>query len=109
MRAIARPTRHTSRLFFRPNSPMSFISLSRRSFSKGRRGERAVLPWFLRKDAWGIARTESCDRRAECYFPLSWGDKCGGSTPPGHGKSVATCDRGWWSGLVLPLDCSSQA
>eukprot|EP00438_Fugacium_kawagutii_P023030 Skav229907 [mRNA] locus=scaffold2151:506954:508405:+ [translate_table: standard] len=37
-------TRHTSRLFFKPYSPMIFISPSRRSFSKGLLGLRKVLP-----------------------------------------------------------------
>ena len=38
-------TRHTSRLFRKPYSPISFNSWSRRSFSKGRLGVVNVLCW----------------------------------------------------------------
>ena len=55
MRASVSCVRQTSRFCLRPNSPISFISLSRRSFSKGRRGVRLVLPWLRRKLTCGIS------------------------------------------------------
>merc|ERR1712159_874059 len=44
--ARARRTRQISRLFFRPNCPMSLSSESRRSFSYGRRGGLDTLSKF---------------------------------------------------------------
>lgn len=56
LRILARAscTRQTSRLFFKPYSPMSFISPSMRSFSKGRLGVRLVLPWTRKNVVEGI-------------------------------------------------------
>ena len=62
MRASASCIRQTSRFCLRPNSPMSFISLSRRSFSKGRRGVRDVLPWFRRKEVCGMVVLQATRR-----------------------------------------------
>ena len=78
LRILARAyfTRHTSRLFLKPYSPMSFNSWSRRAFSKGRRGVTNVLEQttFILTDGDDVRKEglDKCHFVLLCAWPFGW-------------------------------------
>ena len=59
-------TRQSSRLLRRPNSPTVFSSLSRRSFSNGRRGFLKVLESVMGEGIGSRGQYGACGKKARC-------------------------------------------